>query len=446
MFFKSRVSFVSAVGCALVGCGAQAPEARPAPEPPVIVEPKPPQPAPPEPPVTVTPPAVTLPFPHSPPATGPLAHDCRLRLPKDLRMADDLYVVGIYEANKAGLPSGSANRKGVVDITVGATKTPMTLVLEADEGVHWRFKLEPGAQIAKVAIRAGYPDSHSTEGLPQGTPVKIEAASNAFGWEPIDNTGGPSYRRMIDEVRAELGGAETQFQGTYSGVSFRVPYDAASIAASSAGRTTPISHYTLGEGTCTMEDICARTTQVSAPPGPLWTIGFPNRGLTVEGEGGITVRSDGTSPFAHAEAPRARARCGKHYFEVDLTSNASNGLMTSLGVQLDTKEFRPLSAPESVGQSLHGLTNGTIGVLLDLDAGHVFYRNAAGWVTPGFGGPEPSAPVVDPITGAVGRKLELWTYDDVFVSVDLGASASATYRGAAPFTFPLPEGFAAGLD
>ncbi len=74
----------------------------------------------------------------------------------------------------------------------------------------------------------------------------------------------------------------------------------------------------------------------------------------------------------------------------------------------------------------------------------------AGWAPPGFADapPELSAPrrLVDPATGATGASLDLWTYDDVQVGVDLRANDSATYRGAAPFTFPLPAGYAPGLE
>jgi len=366
------------------------------------------------PPTTATPAPTTPTTPPAPRcAAQPAAEsDACLRISAGVAVTDDVHVIAIHEA-----PQGDGAR-----VWVSCTDKPITLVLASTTPTRWIIEREAGASVKKVIVGSTTP-AGTIEGLDAATVVEEAAFGAVVSSHELSST--PLYPQFIAKVRDKIGGLERTFQGKYTGSAFAVPPSAASAPKGS------LSYYALPAAAAAScgPAMCAKKN--TAPVG--WNFGNPIQPST---QPGTTATANGNQTWGFFQLSKG-ARCGKHYFEVTVTKGGAPSPMLAVS---GMKGPGPVLGSATI-QSYMVTKSETIGVALDLDVGQVFYRGVSGWVT----NPSPAGPL-DPAIGTSGTLLSHWTYDEVRPSIDLPKGDSAEVRLAEPFTYPLPAGYAAGLE
>lgn len=314
--------------------------------------------------------------------------------------ATQAHVIGVYEPTGAPHGAGGAPAAAPIDVRVTVAASPATLFLSSYEPVAWRLTVDPGASVKKVFVSSFYPQVTTVQGAGSAPVVALGtgAAGCAYGFEAADSDGGCPYTKTIGVARSSFGGLETTFQGSYSASAFTVP----------SATTAPHAHY---DNTAPCVGACTRSSSGAVA----WSVASPGTVATTNGLSATVTRSTWGAELRAAPG----VRCGRHYFEIEAT-----GATAVVGASVS--DVGAWSGPR-YGVPSARVTNGRVGVALDLDAGTIRFVDASG-------------------AGAA-SDLGLWDHEEVVPVVSLEREVGAVVKIAtrAPFVFTPPAGFAADL-
>ncbi len=121
--------------------------------------------------------------------------------------------VGVYQGKMGGQATTSERRKGIVEVIVRRSTSPIVLVLSSYEPVRWQLVREPGANLAAILVSGYYPSEVIGAG---GIQVVMNGNSFAYKFESRE------YVSLNRDVLRLTGKNIGIFQGRYEGESFSV--------------------------------------------------------------------------------------------------------------------------------------------------------------------------------------------------------------------------------
>lgn len=334
--------------------------------------------------------------------------------------AMEVHVVSVYEGSVPGAAQrgGGNHPEGIVEVTVGPTRSAMLLLLSSYEPIEWRVRLEPGARLERALAIGHHPQRVTIVG-----PRRVETITrgsdlySALGKGRIPTEGsGNKALDAADTVEAITGKTPATLQARYRG---EAPFF---VNSATPRFSMPASK--------------SVASYANAPKTTLKSTLSPPGAATLD----TTLRYAGVGAFTDGWANRSYS-AGKVYFEGRLLvegglraqphANVGVAEMTAGGA-IDMESLVPIITH---GEQKAYKDGDVFGIAMDLDAGRLYVRVNGAWVTG------------DPESGngrALKKGHEYAAY--FFASGGEGNRGAASWRanfGAAPFAHSVPQGYVA---
>ena len=332
----------------------------------------------------------------------------------------EVHVISVYGGHLAGgRQAGSHPEGGVIEVSLGKTKAPAMLLLSSYEPNEWRIKLEPGANLGKVAAYGHYVQRVSVTGRHSADIVTPSRESiRQYGGESTElprKIDPNQLRDVAENVRYLTGKLPSTFQAVHR------QDQAFVISESTAAFAVPAlkSPATTGAGAVVLQGSRGDSvTALGVKYGNVgaYTAGWANRGYSsgkVYFEGYMAVAGALTSE-PHANVGLAQSRHGSNS-----GPNFSDGI-----------------AVISHGQQKLYKNGDVFGIAVDFDAGIMYIRMNGQWITgePGSGNGRAIKK---------GREYVPYFFASAIGSGDnrLGETSWTVNFGGSAFKQPVPSGF-----